>query len=46
MFERIWGNGICTIIVETANRIARDLMVAEVGFAKLSEPGRREPQCL
>jgi len=35
MFERIWGNGIRTIIVETTDRIARDLMVEEVGFAKL-----------
>jgi hypothetical protein len=27
MLERIEGNGVHTIIVETANRFARDLMV-------------------
>jgi DNA invertase Pin-like site-specific DNA recombinase len=32
---RIAGNGVRTIIVETANRFARDLMVQEVGFAML-----------
>jgi DNA invertase Pin-like site-specific DNA recombinase len=32
---RIAGNGAKTIIVETANRFARDLMVQEVGFAML-----------
>src|SRR5687768_12500305 len=31
MLERIDGNGVRTIIVETANRFARDLMVQEVG---------------
>jgi DNA invertase Pin-like site-specific DNA recombinase len=31
--------GARTIIVETANRFARDLMVQEVGFAKLRERG-------
>src|SRR5215831_98068 len=39
MLERIEGNGVRTIIVETANRFARDLMVQEVGFAKLRERG-------
>jgi DNA invertase Pin-like site-specific DNA recombinase len=39
MLERIAGNGVRTIIVETANRFARDLMVQEVGFAKLQELG-------
>src|SRR5215469_13553925 len=34
MLERI---EIRTIIVETANRFARDLMVQEVGYAKLGE---------
>ena len=29
------GNGARTVIVETASRFARDLMVQEVGFAKL-----------
>jgi DNA invertase Pin-like site-specific DNA recombinase len=32
---RIAGNGVKTIVVETANRFARDLMVQEVGFAML-----------
>jgi DNA invertase Pin-like site-specific DNA recombinase len=36
---RIAGNGVRTVIVETANRFARDLMVQEVGFAKLRELG-------
>jgi DNA invertase Pin-like site-specific DNA recombinase len=31
------GNGVRTIIVETANRFARDLMVQEVGFAMLRD---------
>jgi DNA invertase Pin-like site-specific DNA recombinase len=35
MLARIAGNGVRTIIVETANRFARDLMVQEVGFAML-----------
>ena len=35
MLDRIDGNGVRTIIVETASRFARDLMVQEVGFAKL-----------
>src|SRR5262245_61450749 len=39
MLERIEGNGVRTIIVETANRFARDLMVQEVGFARLRERG-------
>jgi DNA invertase Pin-like site-specific DNA recombinase len=36
---RIAGNGAKTIIVETANRFARDLMVQEVGFAMLRDLG-------
>jgi hypothetical protein len=32
-------NGVRTIIVETANRFARDLMVQEVGFAMLRDLG-------
>lgn len=36
---RIAGNGARTIIVETANRFARDLMVQEVGFAMLRDLG-------
>ncbi|MFZ0854612.1 MAG: recombinase family protein [Hyphomicrobiaceae bacterium] len=39
MLKAIAGNGVRTIIVETANRFARDLMVQEVGFAKLRELG-------
>jgi DNA invertase Pin-like site-specific DNA recombinase len=39
MLERIEGNGMRTIIVETASRFARDLMVQEVGHAKLCERG-------
>jgi DNA invertase Pin-like site-specific DNA recombinase len=39
MLERIESNGAKTIIVETANRFARDLMVQEVGFARLQERG-------
>jgi DNA invertase Pin-like site-specific DNA recombinase len=35
----IEGNGVRTIIVETASRFARDLMVQEVGHAKLRERG-------
>src|SRR3954466_2046409 len=37
MLKRIEGNGVRTIIVETASRFARDLMVQEVGYAMLSE---------
>jgi hypothetical protein len=33
MLERIEGNGVRTIIIETARRFARDLMVQEVGHA-------------
>jgi DNA invertase Pin-like site-specific DNA recombinase len=39
LLARIAGNGVRTIIVETANRFARDLMVQEVGFAMLRELG-------
>ena len=39
MLERIEGNGVRTIIVETASRFARDLMVQEVGHAKLRDRG-------
>jgi DNA invertase Pin-like site-specific DNA recombinase len=39
MLKRIEGNGARTIIVETASRFARDLMVQEVGYAKLRERG-------
>jgi DNA invertase Pin-like site-specific DNA recombinase len=39
MLARIASNGVRTIIVETANRFARDLMVQEVGFAMLRDLG-------
>ena len=39
MLERIESNGVRTIIVETASRFARDLMVQEVGYARLRERG-------
>lgn len=35
MLERIAGNGVRKIVVETSSRFARDLMVQEVGFATL-----------
>src|SRR5262245_11609690 len=39
MLKRIEGNGVRTIIVETASRFARDLMVQEVGYAMLRGRG-------
>jgi DNA invertase Pin-like site-specific DNA recombinase len=39
MLERIEGNGVRCIIVETASRFARDLMVQEVGYAMLCGRG-------
>jgi DNA invertase Pin-like site-specific DNA recombinase len=39
MLARIAGNGVRTIMVETANRFARDLMVQEVGFTMLRDLG-------
>src|SRR3954468_14945722 len=39
MLKRIEGNGVRTILVETANRFARGLMVQEVGHAMLRERG-------
>jgi DNA invertase Pin-like site-specific DNA recombinase len=39
MMERINSNGVRTIIVETANRFARDLIVQETGFVMLKERG-------
>lgn len=35
MLARLMGNGCRTIIVETANRLARDLMVQETAYAML-----------
>lgn len=37
--ELIAGNGVSTIIVETANRFARDLMVQEAGCQRLKAAG-------
>ena len=39
MLKRIEGNGVRTILVEMANRFARDLMVQEVGYAMLRDRG-------
>ena len=39
MLKRIESNGVGTIIVESANRFARDLMVQEVCHARLRERG-------
>src|SRR6516165_3122092 len=39
MLRRIAGNGVRTILVETANRFARDLMVQETGWRMLQELG-------
>ena len=39
MLTGIAGNGVRTIVVETANRFARDLMTAESGFAFLKTQG-------
>jgi DNA invertase Pin-like site-specific DNA recombinase len=39
LLARIAGNGIRTILVETANRFARDLMVQEVGYRLLQGLG-------
>ncbi len=39
MIEYIKGNGARTIIVETANRFARDLIVQEVGYRELVADG-------
>jgi DNA invertase Pin-like site-specific DNA recombinase len=39
MLARIEGNGVKTILVETANRFARDLVVAETGWRFLQAKG-------
>ncbi len=39
MLEHIAGNGVRTIIVETANRFARDLIVQETGHRMLKAQG-------
>src|SRR5258705_4470380 len=35
MLERLLSNGVKTIVVETASRFARDLIVQETGYAML-----------
>jgi DNA invertase Pin-like site-specific DNA recombinase len=37
MLKHIAGNGVRTIVVETASRFARDLIVAETGFRRLRD---------
>ena len=44
MLKRIAGNGVRTIIVETANRFARDLIVQETGWRFLQRL-RRDAHC-
>ncbi len=39
MLERLLANGVRTIVVETASRFARDLIVQEVGFEMLKARG-------
>src|SRR5262245_6024019 len=39
MLERLLANGVRTIVVETANRFARDLIVQETGYAMLKGRG-------
>jgi len=39
LLKRIAANGVRVVIVETANRFARDLIVQETGHAKLRELG-------
>jgi DNA invertase Pin-like site-specific DNA recombinase len=39
LLERLKGNGVRTIIVETANRFARDLIVQETGHRMLKAQG-------
>lgn len=39
LLQRIASNGVRTILVETANRFARDLMVQEIGWKRLQDLG-------
>jgi hypothetical protein len=41
LLSRIAANGARTILVETANRFARDLIVQETGAKMLREQGHR-----
>jgi DNA invertase Pin-like site-specific DNA recombinase len=42
--EMIAGNGVRTIIVETANRFARDLIVQETGWKRFRVRARLTPR--
>jgi DNA invertase Pin-like site-specific DNA recombinase len=39
LLERVAGNGVTVILVETASRFARDLMIQEVGYQRFQELG-------
>jgi DNA invertase Pin-like site-specific DNA recombinase len=39
LLQRIMSNGVRTVLVETANRFARDLMVQETGWKRLQDLG-------
>ena len=39
MLTAIAGNGVRTVLVETANRFARDLIVQETGYRFLQAQG-------
>jgi DNA invertase Pin-like site-specific DNA recombinase len=39
LLQRVASNGVRTILVETANRFARDLMVQEIGHRRLQDLG-------
>ena len=39
MMEKLLANGVRTIVVETASRFARDIVVQEVGYRMLKERG-------
>ena len=39
MLARLEASGVKTVIVETANRFARELMVQEIGFSQLQKQG-------
>ena len=41
MLKHIAGNGVRVILVETASRFARDLIVAETGWRFLRDAGNR-----
>jgi DNA invertase Pin-like site-specific DNA recombinase len=39
MLQRLMSNGVRTVLVETANRFARDLIVQEMGWKRLQDLG-------